>query len=157
MTHNYALERQLHFNLLPPEVIQGSIYVYVHPIELWRHQRVCRLWKAWITNYFRTLKALFLNDDLSEYYLTPAGLHSIVHSLQWLREVRLDRCHHSVTEKALVLLAGRCHRLEVLSVPRSREVTDRVLREIGQNCPRVREFNLTSCFQVKSSVWEGSH
>ncbi len=147
------MDKQLHFNLLPPEVILGSIYVYLHPIELWRHKRVCRAWNGWITTFLRSLRSLHFNDDLSEYYLTADGLYSIVSSLQQLRELRLDQCYRSVAEKTLVLLTKRCHRLEVLSVPRSREVTDEVLRELGKNCPRMRELNLTRCFQVARNHW----
>lgn len=142
------MERRLYFNSLPPEVILGNIYTFLHPVELWRHKRVCKAWNAWITAYFRTVKSLQLDDDLSEYYLTPDGLDSIVHSLELLRELRLDQCHRSTLEKTLILLSQRCRWLETLSVPRSREVTDGVLREIGKNCPRIRELNLERCFQV---------
>ena len=133
---------------IPLEVVLESIFPYLHPIELWQCRRVCRTWLAWIKAYFRTLRVLNLSDPVSEYYLTPDGLHSIVQSLQLLKVLRLDNCQRSVTKKALVLLASRCHRLEVLCAPCCREVTDDVLRAVAENCPRLEELNINRCFQV---------
>lgn len=140
---------ELGFNSLPAEVVLEGVFPYIHPIELWQCRRVCTRWNSWIKTYFRTAKSLSLNDDISEYYITEEGLYFFICSVQLLKELVLDRCYRCATEKLLITMATRCHRLEVLSVPCCREVTDNVLKAIAENCPHIRELNFNRCFQVK--------
>ena len=145
-----------HFNFLPPEVVLDSVFPLIHPIELWQCRRVCKRWCSWINAYFRALKSLSFNDAISEYYLTAVGLELVTQSLQLLRELRLDQCYRCVTERSLVILASRCHQLEILSVPQCREVTDNALRSLAEHCPSLRELNLNCCFQVCVAVMSAS-
>lgn len=138
----------VHINDLPSEVFLGGIMPHIHPIQLWCCKRVCKTWLVWITTYFRSVQHLDFNDEYSEYYLTTDGLYQIVQSLCFLREIQLDMCHRSVTQKTLVSLVTRCHSLEILSVSLCREMTDDVLKAIAENCPRIKELHLNRCFQV---------
>lgn len=133
---------------IPVEVFLEYILPYVHPIQLWCCRRVCKTWFIWITTYFQNVQDLDFNDEYSEYYLTSEGLHQIVQSLCYLREIQLDMCHRSVTQENLLSLVMRCPRLEILSVSLCREVTDEVLKAISEYCLGIKELHLNRCFQV---------
>ena len=136
------------FDCIPLEVIVESIFPCVHPIELWQCRRVCKAWRWWVALYFKTVRWLDFSDSFSEYCLTAEGFRLIVRSLHYLRGLKLGWCFHCPTESSLVCLTKRCHRLEVLSVPYCREVTDVVLEAIADNCPHTRELNFNRCFKV---------
>ena len=136
------------FDCVPLEVIVEGIFPYVHPVELWQCRRVCKAWRQWVALYFKTVRWLDFSDSFSEYFLTAEGFRLIVRSLRYLRGIKLGWCFHCPTESSLISLTKSCRRLEVLSVPYCREVTDLVLEAIGDNCPRIRELNFNRCFKV---------
>ena len=100
-----------------------------------------------VVTYFKTLKVLDLNDDLSEYYVTEAGLSAMLKTVRLLRVASLSRCYRCVSGNSLRVLPFCRHRLESLSLARCKKLTD-VLRALAENCPRLKELELSYCFQV---------
>ena len=135
---------------LPSEVILTHILTFLYPVEVWRCRRVSKRWDTLVVTYFKTLKVLDLNDDLSEYYVTEAGLSAMLKTVRLLRVASLSRCYRCVSGNSLRVLASCCHRLESLSLARCKKLTDDILRALAENCPRLRELELSYCFQVLS-------
>ena len=133
---------------LPSEVVLTHVLPFLCPVEIWRFRRVSRRWSALVVTYFKTLKVLDLNDDLSEYYITEAGLSAILRTVRLLRVANLSRCYRCVSGHSLRILASCCHRLESLSLARCKKLTDDVLQALAENCPNLRELQLSYCFQV---------
>lgn len=65
-----------------------------------------------------------------------------------LRCIILDGLWRCATEVNLIKLARRCHRLEVLSIPSCRGVTDKVLKAVSVNCAHLRVLDVSRCHQV---------
>ena len=135
---------------LPSEVVLTHVLPFLCPVEVWRCGRVSRRWRALVITYFKTLRVLDLNDDLSEYYVTEAGLSAMLKMVRLLRVANLSRCYRCVSGHSLLTLASGCHRLESLNLNRCRKVTDDFLQTLAENCPSLRELELSYCFQVDS-------
>ena len=133
---------------LPAEVILTHVLPFLCPVEVWRCKRVNRRWSRLVLTYFKTLKVLDLSDDLSEYYVTEAGLSAILSTVRLLRVTNLSRCYRCVSGHSLRILASGCHRLESLNLARCKKLTDDVLQALAKNCPSLRELELSYCFQV---------
>jgi len=135
-------------NNLPSEVFVNWIYPDLHPVDICRCRCVCKTWLSWTITYFRLVKSLNFCDGFSEYYLDEAGLLSVIRRLFNLRYIKLDGLWRCATEANLVKLAHRCHRLEVLSIPSCRGVTDKVLKAVSVNCAQLRVLDVSRCHQV---------
>ena len=135
-------------NYLPNEVLLQGVFPYLHPVEIWRCRRVCKTWLHLVTMYFKMLKTLELNDNLSEYYFNKTGLNAVISSLRLLRVANLNRCHRNLTQTTLSTLATNCVYLEMLSVVCCKGMTDLVLKDLAGNCHGLKELVLTQCFQV---------
>ena len=99
-----------------------------------------------MVTYFKTLKVLDLNDKLSEYYVTEAGLSAMLKTVRLLRVSSLGRCYQCVSGNSFQVLASCCHRLDSLSLARCKKLTDDILQALAENCPRLKELELSYLF-----------
>ena len=138
---------------LPSEVFVNWIFPNLHPVDICRCRCVCKVWLSWTITYFRLVKNLNFCDGFSEYYLDEAGLLTVICRLFNLRHIKLDGLWRCATEVNLIKLAHRCRRLEILSIPSCRGVTDKVLKAVSVNCPHLIVLDVSRCHQVGTRYW----
>lgn len=133
------------FDTLPPEVT-FRVLSFLGLNDLCCLRRVSKTYQRIINTYLQYIQML----DCAPYepVLTPTGLDSIVSQVRNLRELNLDFCWVSVTEKNLSAVANNCPSLRTLNTSRCKGVSDAFLEHLSMVCKDLENLNISSCFQV---------
>ena len=132
--------------VLPSDIIFGSLFPVLTLRETCLCRRVSRKWQRQINYYLRQVRVLDFVPF--ECVLTPLGLNCVVKHVRNLQVLRLDTCWTSVDEENLCIVAKNCPKLRVLSTSRCKGVTNHSLEVLARNCRNIEELDFSSCFQV---------